>query len=105
VITHAQLDHPNIIQLHGVFYDNPEAPPMMVLPLVEKGSLADLIATELLSRALNMLGLYVQGSPFVKPCPHTTSLKATGIGRALVYLHLRKPPIYHGDIHLVKHKS
>jgi serine/threonine protein kinase len=49
VITHAQLDHPNILRFLGVLYDSTEAPPMMVLPLVEKGALADLIITKVIA--------------------------------------------------------
>ena len=41
MITHSQLVHPNIIPLFGVFYENTDAAPMMVLPYAEKGSLSD----------------------------------------------------------------
>lgn len=47
-IIHSQLDHPNIIPFLGVYYENTGAPPMIVLPFVEKGSLSDLILVEAL---------------------------------------------------------
>lgn len=43
MITHAQLDHPNVLPLLGVFRDHIDGPPMMVLPLIENGSLEDYI--------------------------------------------------------------
>jgi hypothetical protein len=35
-ITHAQLDHPNIIPFLGVYRENTEGPPMTVLPFIER---------------------------------------------------------------------
>ena len=78
---------------------------MMVLPLVEKGSLADLIAAGVVIKGIEYAWIVCSGVPVCKAMSSLLLVKATGIGRALVYLHLRKPPIYHGDIHLVKHKS
>lgn len=43
VITHAQLTHPNIIPLLGVYRDYANGPPLMILPLIENGSLEEYI--------------------------------------------------------------
>ena len=43
MITHALLDHPNIIPFLGVYRENTEGPPMTVLPFIERGSLGDVI--------------------------------------------------------------
>ena len=43
MITHALLDHPNIIPFLGVYRENAEGPPMTVLPFIEGGSLGDVI--------------------------------------------------------------
>ena len=45
-ITHAQLDHPNIIPFLGVYRENTNEPPMTVLPFIERGSLGDVIREE-----------------------------------------------------------
>jgi serine/threonine protein kinase len=45
-ITHAQLDHPNIIPFLGVYRENTDGPPMTVLPFIERGSLGDVIDEE-----------------------------------------------------------
>lgn len=58
MITHSQLDHPNIIPLLGVYYEAPE-PPMMVVPFAERGSLGDLLRTEVIEgiRFVHIVGL------------------------------------------------
>jgi hypothetical protein len=43
---------------------------MMVLPLVEKGSLADLIVAGVVFKGIEYAWIVCSGSPFVKPCPH-----------------------------------
>lgn len=43
VITHSQLSHPNVLPLLGVFREHTDGPPMMVLPLVDNGSLEDYV--------------------------------------------------------------
>ena len=41
---HAQLDHPNVIPFLGVFKENDEdEPPMIVLPFMESGSAMDFL--------------------------------------------------------------
>jgi hypothetical protein len=72
VITHAQLDHPNIIHLLGVFYDGPEAPPMMVLPLAEQGALADLIVTKVI-KGIEYAWIVCSTFQLAERCPHPTS--------------------------------
>ena len=51
MITHSQLEHPNIVPLLGVFCESPDTPPLMVLPLVERGCLANMIADEVIHGA------------------------------------------------------
>ena len=46
MITHSLLDHPNIIRFLGVCFEGADSNPMMVLPFIEKGALADLISDE-----------------------------------------------------------
>ena len=104
VITHSQLDHPNIIPLYGVFHENTDAPPIMVLHYAEKGSLSDLIDIKAIKD--------IEFAWIVCPaaCSSQTNLfmsvcQITGVGRALTYLHSRKPPIFHGDLHTVNKMS
>ncbi|KAF8301399.1 hypothetical protein DL93DRAFT_2160894 [Clavulina sp. PMI_390] len=79
-ITHSQLDHANIIPFLGIYHEGADSPPITILPLIERGSLQDLLAgppidLEMFQRIL------------------------TGISSGVVYLHSRRPSIIHGDLH------
>ncbi|KAF8324082.1 kinase-like protein, partial [Clavulina sp. PMI_390] len=79
-LTHAQLSHPNILPFLGVYCEEVEAPPMMVLPFIDRGSLQDLLDEQpLTSESFEQI--------------------LTGAARGVLYLHSRQPPIVHGDIH------
>ncbi|KAF8319723.1 kinase-like protein [Clavulina sp. PMI_390] len=79
-ITHSQLSHPNILPLLGIYQESQKSPPILVLPLVERGSLRDLLKGQLID---------------------ATSFQCIllGISRGVQYLHSRHPPIIHGDLH------
>ncbi|KAF8312093.1 kinase-like protein [Clavulina sp. PMI_390] len=79
-LTHAQLSHPNILPFLGVYREQADSPPMVVLPFVERGSLQDLmddgpLNSESFERIL------------------------IGAAKGVLYLHSRQPPIVHGDLH------
>ncbi|KAF8279881.1 kinase-like protein [Clavulina sp. PMI_390] len=70
-ITHSLLDHPNILPFLGVYHEEIDSPPVTTLPLIERGSLQQLLSGPLL----------------------------VGITQGVVYLHSLRPPIVHGDLH------
>ncbi|KAF8312283.1 kinase-like protein [Clavulina sp. PMI_390] len=80
-ITHSQLDHPNILPFLGVFHKEAGSPPMMILPLMEHGSLQSLLSR---SQTIDL---------------EKFRRILIGTSRAVVYLHTRQPPILHGDLH------
>lgn len=45
IVTHAQLEHENIIPLLGVYRETDDGPPMMILPYLENGSAPDYLET------------------------------------------------------------
>ena len=99
MITHSQLVHPNIIPLFGVFYENTDAAPMMVLPYAEKGSLSDVkVIADIEFACIVCPAAY----SCELTCLHLSAYQSTGITRGLTYLHSRKPPIFHGDLHTVR---
>ncbi|KAF8291785.1 kinase-like protein, partial [Clavulina sp. PMI_390] len=79
-ITHSLLNHPNILPFLGIYHDRAESPPLMVLPLIERGSLQELLT-----------------GPLIDP----TTLRSVllGVGCGVAYLHSRRPLIVHGDLH------
>ncbi|KAF8290280.1 kinase-like protein, partial [Clavulina sp. PMI_390] len=77
-ITHSQLDHANILPFSGIYHEALGSPPIIILPLCEGGSLADLLFDETLMKADNFV---------------------VGITRGVGYLHSRNPPTIHGDLH------
>ncbi|KAF8317417.1 kinase-like protein [Clavulina sp. PMI_390] len=81
-ITHSQLQHPNILPLLGIYRDNEESYPLMILPYLPDGSLESMLMDSQL-RAFDASFL----------------TKIVRIARGIVHLHSRKPPIIHGDIH------
>ncbi|KAF8296905.1 kinase-like protein, partial [Clavulina sp. PMI_390] len=76
-ITHSQLKHSNILPFLGIFCETPESLPLTIVPLIGRGSLQDLIKRHELSDLASFQ-------------------RAT---RGIEYLHSRKPPVIHGDIH------
>ncbi|KAF8300458.1 kinase-like protein, partial [Clavulina sp. PMI_390] len=76
-ILHSQLQHPNILHFLGAHYEQPDSPPLVILPFHEHGSLQNLLAD------LPVGGL----------------MQVVGSARGVVYLHSRTPPIIHGDLH------
>ncbi|KAF8312095.1 kinase-like protein [Clavulina sp. PMI_390] len=79
-LTHAQLAHPNILPFLGVYREEANSPPMVVLPFVESGSLQDLIDYKPMSS---------EGFERI----------LVGTAKGVLYLHSRQPPIVHGDLH------
>ncbi|KAF8303275.1 kinase-like protein, partial [Clavulina sp. PMI_390] len=79
-ITHSQLNHPNILPFLGLYHENHGSPPVIVLPLVESGSLQDLLAGPLLEWT-------------------TFKRILVGVTSGVDYLHSRYPPVIHGDLH------
>ncbi|KAF8317424.1 kinase-like protein, partial [Clavulina sp. PMI_390] len=79
-ITHSQLQHPNILPFLGIYRESNESYPLMVLPYLEQGSLEDML------REPESGGI---DSPLL--------IKI--VTRGIAYLHSRKPPIIHGDLH------
>ncbi|KAF8316807.1 kinase-like protein, partial [Clavulina sp. PMI_390] len=79
-ITHSQLTHPNILPFLGIYYEEVGSPPLTVLPLMEGGSLEELIAK----------------SPIE---PDAFKCILFGISSGVVHLHSRCPPVIHGDLH------
>ncbi|KAF8312669.1 kinase-like protein, partial [Clavulina sp. PMI_390] len=79
-IVHSQLQHPNIIPFLGVYPEQTEAPPLIIMPYMESGSLMSWIAER-------RIGL--------------RELKAIafGIGRGVAYLHSREPQLIHWNLH------
>ncbi|KAF8317421.1 kinase-like protein [Clavulina sp. PMI_390] len=82
-ITHSQLQHPNVLPFWGIYYEDDESYPLMVLPYLERGSLE-----EILNGAEQSL---------LDSSVLTTIV--VGMARGVVYLHSRTPPIIHGDLH------
>ncbi|KAF8305975.1 kinase-like protein, partial [Clavulina sp. PMI_390] len=82
-ITHSQLEHPNILPFLGIYRENEESYPLMVLPYLERGSLEDRL-----------------GDPERGPITLSELTKLLiGTARGIAHLHSRKPPIIHGDLH------
>ncbi|KAF8304957.1 kinase-like protein [Clavulina sp. PMI_390] len=79
-ITHSQLDHPNILPFLGIYHEEVDSPPITVLPFMERGSLQDLLAGAALD-------------------PGAFKCILIGVGSGVDYLHSRRPPIIHGDLH------
>ncbi|KAF8314691.1 kinase-like protein [Clavulina sp. PMI_390] len=79
-ITHSLLNHPNILPFLGIYHEEIDSPPVTILPLIERGSLQQLLAGPLVS-------------------PMTLQRILIGITSGVVYLHSLQPPIVHGDLH------
>ncbi|KAF8307628.1 kinase-like protein, partial [Clavulina sp. PMI_390] len=79
-ITHSQLDHPHIIPFLGIYHEGVDSPPITILPFMERGSLQDLLADSLIGQ-------------------NTLASILVGISSGVHYLHSRRPPIIHGDLH------
>lgn len=74
----------------------------MISPLVENGSLRDLIADS----SNPILGRYLPRTASVHLFNHhfvaqRIFQQIIGLGRGVAYLHSQKPPIIHGDLHTV----
>ncbi|KAF8316882.1 kinase-like protein, partial [Clavulina sp. PMI_390] len=80
-ITHSQLRHPNILPFLGVYHETSEAPPIVILPFCDDGSLQYLLYDELLMEVDKFNEIVI------------------GITRGVQYLHSRSPPTIHGDLH------
>ncbi|KAF8308535.1 kinase-like protein, partial [Clavulina sp. PMI_390] len=83
-IIHSQLDHPNILPFLGIYHEDDKSYPLTIFPFVKRGSLEDLL------RDL--------GPGQLMDLPDLIKL-LIGTARGVVYLHSRKPPIIHGDLH------
>ncbi|KAF8297425.1 kinase-like protein [Clavulina sp. PMI_390] len=83
-IIHSQLDHPNILRFLGIYHEDDKSYPLMIFPFVERGSLEDLL------RSFKS-GQMMQPQDLIKTL--------TGTARGVMYLHSRKPPVIHGDLH------
>ncbi|KAF8296969.1 kinase-like protein [Clavulina sp. PMI_390] len=79
-ITHSQLNHSNIIPFLGIYYEGPDTLPLTIVPYMEIGSLQDSIANGSIT-SNDFKGM------------------AIGISRGIAYLHSRRPPVIHGDLH------
>lgn len=105
VITHSQLSHPNVLPLLGVFRENVDGPPLMVLPLVDNGSLEDYIQHSKLIgpdfARLVCIPSPVLSITFILWMLRQLLTKVLGVTRALLYLHTRPVPVLHGDLHWV----
>ncbi|KAF8308517.1 kinase-like protein [Clavulina sp. PMI_390] len=79
-ITHSLLHHPNILPFLGIYHEDHGSPPLTIVPLIERGSLQKVLEDGPLSS-------------------HTLQRILLGVSRGVEYLHSRRPPIVHGDIH------
>jgi serine/threonine protein kinase len=84
------------VPLYGVFYENTNAVPIMVLHYAEKGSLRDLIDVEVI-RDIEFAWIVRLAT-----CSSQTNLFTQAVAHALTYLHSRILPIFHGDLHTVR---
>ncbi|KAF8302581.1 kinase-like protein [Clavulina sp. PMI_390] len=85
-IIHSQLLHPNILPFLGIYRERTDSWPLIILPYIERGSLEDML-DPLMSSAL------MSQRDLIKIL--------VGSAEGLVYLHSRRPPIIHGDLHPV----
>ncbi|KAF8317398.1 kinase-like protein [Clavulina sp. PMI_390] len=83
-IIHSQLIHPNILPFLGIYREEDDSNPLMILPFLERGSLQDLLADL-------TPGDFISSPDLIKIL--------IGCARGVAYLHARNPPIIHGDIH------
>jgi serine/threonine protein kinase len=67
IIVHAQLQHPNIIPLLGIYRESADEPPMMVMPLMKNGSApaflqsfscGDLDCAKIVSHVFSLYAIY-----------------------------------------------
>ncbi|KAF8305017.1 kinase-like protein [Clavulina sp. PMI_390] len=79
-IIHSRLHHPNIIPFRGIFHEDVNFPPMMILPFMQRGSLEKLL----------------DGSPLQ---PDAFKPMLLRISKGVDYLHSQRPSIIHGDLH------
>ncbi|KAF8301396.1 kinase-like protein, partial [Clavulina sp. PMI_390] len=75
-----QLNHQNVLPFLGIYHETVGSPPLTILPLMEHGSLQDLLTTQNID-------------------PESFQRTLIGISTGVVYLHSRRPPIIHGDLH------
>ncbi|KAF8316078.1 kinase-like protein [Clavulina sp. PMI_390] len=83
-IIHSQLCHPNVLPFWGLYQEDEGSVPHSIFPFVERGSLEDLLANF-------EPGQMMQLSDLIEIL--------VGTARGVSYLHSRKPPVIHGDIH------
>ena len=74
---------------------------MVVLPFVERGSLSDVISEDTL-QGVEFVWIVRLIAHHCTRFVHPHSPKISGISCGLAYLHSRKPPIFHGDLHAVR---
>ncbi|KAF8303373.1 kinase-like protein, partial [Clavulina sp. PMI_390] len=79
-INHSILHHPNILPFLGIYHEEDGSPPLTIVPLIDPGSL---------QKALD--------GPLIGP--HILRRILIGVSSGVAYLHSRRPPIVHGDIH------
>ncbi|KAF8290854.1 kinase-like protein, partial [Clavulina sp. PMI_390] len=79
VITHSQMDHCNILPFLGVYYEPAQPTPLIIVPLIARGSLYQLV--------------YITNS-----CTKFSG-QLLGISCGVRYLHSLSPPVIHGDLH------
>lgn len=77
---------------------------MVVLPFMERGSLSKLLRDEIIF-GVEFTWIVCFPSMLYNVPIYQSCIQIIGIGRALLYLHARKPQIIHGDLHPVKHIS
>ncbi|KAF8307551.1 kinase-like protein, partial [Clavulina sp. PMI_390] len=99
--THSLLNHSNILPFLGIYHEEVDSPPVTILPLIERGSLQQMLAGPLVSpKTLQQIVRFA-------PSYYLISLSSTenwfyqlvGVASGVVYLHSLRLPIVHGDVH------
>ena len=98
---HAQIQHPNVIPLLGIWGDSSDGPPLMIMPFAENGAALAYLQGD--NCDTSDCANIVSCSPSCRDCvTEIISLQLTGSALGLSHLHSRSPVVVHGDVKPVR---
>lgn len=102
IVSHWQLRHANVLPLIGIYYETEESAPWMLVPLMKYGS-ADVYLEEFpgVAQFVSVVRIFHPLVFLYRGRGIDYGVEIFDAAYGLAYLHSQRPPVIHGDIHVV----